>query len=130
MRLDTLGGLSICIGEPQNPTVKHDDGAWVGGWCEVFSSFISEETKMQRRAMVSPGLHSNMATGSELEFRWCALERKNSCLGAQFTQMVKNLPAMWESWVRPLGWEDSLEKGMAAHFQYSCLENPMDIEAC
>ena len=30
-------------------------------------------------------------------------------------QMVKNLPAMWETWVQPLGWEDPLEKGMATH---------------
>ena len=29
--------------------------------------------------------------------------------------MVKNLPAMWEKWVRPLGWEDPLEEGMATH---------------
>ena len=28
-------------------------------------------------------------------------------------QMVKNLPAMWETWVRSLGWEDPLEKSMA-----------------
>ena len=27
-------------------------------------------------------------------------------------QMVKNLPAMWGTWVRSLGWEDPLEKGM------------------
>ena len=30
--------------------------------------------------------------------------------------MVKNLPAMWETWVRSLVWEDSLEKEMATHF--------------
>ena len=30
-------------------------------------------------------------------------------------QMVKNLPAMQETWVQPLGWEDLLEKGMATH---------------
>ena len=30
-------------------------------------------------------------------------------------QMVKNLPAMLETWVRSLGWEDSLEKGMTTH---------------
>ena len=30
-------------------------------------------------------------------------------------QMVKNLPAMQETWVQPLGWEDPLEKGMATH---------------
>ena len=30
-------------------------------------------------------------------------------------QMVKNLPAIWETWVRSLGWEDSLEEGIATH---------------
>ena len=30
-------------------------------------------------------------------------------------QMIKNLPAMQETWVRPLGWEDPLEKEMATH---------------
>ena len=40
-------------------------------------------------------------------------------------QLVKNLPAMQETWIRSLSWEDLLEKEMATHFQYSCLENPM-----
>ena len=31
------------------------------------------------------------------------------------TQMVKRLPAMQETWVRSLGWEDPLEKEMATH---------------
>ena len=30
-------------------------------------------------------------------------------------QLVKNPPAMQETWVRPLGWEDPLEKGKATH---------------
>ena len=30
-------------------------------------------------------------------------------------QMVKNLPAMWETWVQSLGQEDTPEKGMATH---------------
>ena len=30
-------------------------------------------------------------------------------------QTVKNLPAMRETWVRSLGWEDPLEEGMATH---------------
>ena len=29
--------------------------------------------------------------------------------------MVKNLPAMRETWVRSLGWEDPLEEGMTTH---------------
>jgi len=30
-------------------------------------------------------------------------------------QLVKNLPAIWETWVGSLGWEDPLEKGKATH---------------
>ena len=30
-------------------------------------------------------------------------------------QLVKNPPAMWETWVQSLGWEDLLEKGKATH---------------
>ena len=30
-------------------------------------------------------------------------------------QRLKRLPAMWETWVQSLGWEDSLEKAMATH---------------
>ena len=41
---------------------------------------------------------------------------KHSCGDASMvTQMVKNLPTMWETWDRSLGWEDSLEKEMATH---------------
>ena len=40
-------------------------------------------------------------------------------------QVVKNLPAMLETWVQSLGWEDPLEKGMATH-SCSCLENLTD----
>jgi len=31
-------------------------------------------------------------------------------------QLVKNLSAMLETWVQPLGWEDILEKRRATHF--------------
>ena len=41
-------------------------------------------------------------------------------------QLVKNLPVLRETWVRSLGWENPLEKEMATHSQYSCLENSMD----
>ena len=30
-------------------------------------------------------------------------------------QLAKNLPAMWETWIQSLGWEDPLEVGMATH---------------
>ena len=41
-------------------------------------------------------------------------------------QKVKNPPAMWDTWVWSLGWEDILEKGMATHSCFLCLENSMD----
>ena len=40
-----------------------------------------------------------------LQYSWVSL----------VAQMVKNPPAMKETWVRPLDWEDPLEEGMATH---------------
>ena len=45
--------------------------------------------------------------------------------------MVKNPPAVWETKVQSLGWEDPLEKGSPGEgnpLQYSCLENPWTEE--
>ena len=39
-------------------------------------------------------------------------------------QLVKNLPAMRETWVRSVGWEDPPGGGHGNPLQYSCLENP------
>ena len=50
-------------------------------------------------------------------------ERLKVFLGAQ---LVKNLPAVQETWVRSLGWEDPLEKGTTHPLQYSGLGNSMD----
>ena len=43
---------------------------------------------------------------------------------------VKKLPAMWETWVRLLEWEDSLEKGMATHSSVLAWEIPWMEEPC
>ena len=40
--------------------------------------------------------------------------------------MVKSLPAMQETWVRSLDWEDSHGEGNSYPLQYSGLENSMD----
>ena len=54
-----------------------------------------------------PGLGSSPGEGIgyPLQYSWASPE----------TQMVKNPLAMWEIWVRSLGWEDRLEEGMATH---------------
>ena len=44
-------------------------------------------------------------TGYPLQHSWASL----------VAQLVKNPPAMWETWVLFLGWEDPLEKGKATH---------------
>ena len=41
-------------------------------------------------------------------------------------QTVKNLPAMWETWVWSLGWEDRLEEVMATHSSILAWRIPMD----
>ena len=41
-------------------------------------------------------------------------------------RLVKNLPAMRETWVQSWGWEDPLEKGKTYSLQYCSLENSMD----
>ena len=40
-----------------------------------------------------------------LQYSWASL----------VAQLVKNLPAMWETWIESLGWKDPLEKGKATH---------------
>ena len=63
-----------------------------------------------------PGLGSSPGEGIgyTLQYSWASL----------VAQTVKNPPAREKTWVRPLGWEDPLEKDIA--LQYSCLEKPMD----
>ena len=57
-------------------------------------------------------------TGYPLQYSWASL----------VAQLVKNLPVMRETWVQSLGWEDSLEKGMANHSKILAWRNPLDRE--
>ena len=41
-------------------------------------------------------------------------------------QAVKNLPAVWETWVLSLGWEDTLEEGMVTYSSILAWRIPMD----
>ena len=44
-------------------------------------------------------------------------------------QLVRNPPAMWETWVQSLGWEDPLEKGKATHSSILAWRIPWAIQA-
>ena len=51
----------------------------------------------------------------------------NAIFGASLVaQLVKNLPAVQETWVRSLGWEDLLEEGMAIHSSILAWRIPLD----
>ena len=94
------------------------------------------------RILLMPGsqdsqVHGDREVGKWAErFIWASrvpaekgaeLEGPTWDLGASLlAQLVKNLPAMWETWVRSLGWEDSLEKEKGYLLKYSDLENSMD----
>ena len=45
----------------------------------------------------------------------CLILRTFLPLVSLVSQLVKNLPAMWKTWIQFLGWEDPLEKEMATH---------------
>ena len=55
-----------------------------------------------------PGLGGSPREGKGylLQYSWASL----------VAQLVKNLPAMWETWIQSLGWKDPLEKEIATHF--------------
>ena len=49
-------------------------------------------------------------------------------------QLIKNPPVMWETWVQSLGWEDSLETGMATYssilaWRIPCTEEPGGLQS-
>ena len=51
------------------------------------------------------GRSAREGTGYPLQYSWASL----------VAQLVKNPPAMWETWVRSPGWKDPLKKGKATH---------------
>ena len=60
------------------------------------------------------GRSTGEGIGYPLRYSWASL----------VTQLVKKMPAMRETWVRSLGWEDSLEKGTATHSNILAWRSP------
>ena len=57
-----------------------------------------------------------MSNSGKMPLSWASL----------VAQTIKKLPAMWETWVQSLGWEDPLEEGMATHSSILAWRIPMD----
>ena len=62
------------------------------------------------------GRSSGRGHGNTLQYSWASL----------VAQIIKNLPAMQESCVQSLGWEDPLEEGMATHSSTLAQRIPKD----
>ena len=67
-----------------------------------------------------PGLgrSAGEGIGYSLQYSWAFL----------VAQSVKNPPAMWETWVQSIDWEDPLEKEMATHSSILAREIPLTEE--
>ena len=63
------------------------------------------------------GRSTGEGIGYPLQYFWASL----------VTQLVKNPPAMWETWIRPLGWEDPLKKGKATHSSILAWRTPWTV---
>ena len=77
------------------------------------SAYNAGDPSLIPRSGSSPG----EGIGYPLQYSWASL----------VAQTVKNPPAMRETWVQSLGWEDPLEEGMVTHFSILAWRiNPMD----
>ena len=85
--------------------------------------FPGKESDFNAGDLVSiPGLGSSPGEGIGYPLQYSRV--------SLVAQMVKNLPAMQETWVQSLGWEDPLEEGMATHSSILAGRIPMDRGAC
>ena len=55
--------------------------------------------------------------------------KPTNCWASLIAQLLKNLPALWETWVRSLGREDPLEKGKASHSSILAWRIPWTVQS-
>ena len=72
--------------------------------------------------------------GRQVVSKWTTVKMHGRCLpvgwmdgrASLVAQLVENLPVMWETWVRSLGWEDPLQEGTATYSSILAWRIPMD----
>ena len=70
------------------------------------AQFVKNPPAMQETPVIPRlGRFTREGIGYPLQCSWASL----------VAQLVKNLPAVWETWDWSLGWEDPLKKGMGLH---------------
>ena len=78
-------------------------------WTSLIAQLVKESAYNARDPGLIPGSgrSSGEGIGYPCQYSWASL----------MAQLVKNLPTVWETWVRSLDWEDPLEKGKTSEFQ-------------
>ena len=80
---------------------------------------------LKPRVQLNPEILLSSVYQERLTLHPCSHSRVLEMSGASLiAQLVKNLPAMQDTWVRFLGWEDPLEKEMATHSSTLAWEIP------
>ena len=109
---------------PQIPLLLHFYGLFLFKVINLGAFPLWASKEAHTKAVKATALHSD-SPGMSLcdlgHFMWPLWGHANLLLHqlshreAPVAQMVKNPPAMWETWVWSLGWEDPVEKGNATH---------------
>ena len=70
-------------------------------------------------SILGSGKPTGEGIGYPLQYSWASL----------VAQLVKNPPAMWETWVQPLGWENPLKKGQTTHSSILAWRIPWNVQS-
>ena len=91
---------------PFEPPRKPYKGNFINmGFAVVSDSKESSCNAGDSSSIPGSGRSTGEGIGYPLQYSWASM----------VAQLVRNTPAIWETWVRSLGWEDPLEKGTATH---------------
>ena len=74
------------------------------------------QIRPQHRSIPGSGRSAEEGVGYPLQYSWASL----------VAQLVKNPPAMWETWVQSLGWEVPLKEDRATHSSILAWRIPLD----
>ena len=93
------------------------------------SNFLAQKISWTEAGYSSWG-HKKLNKTEHIHTQCKIIHKYIYCWSSLVNQMVKNLPAMWETLVRALGWEDPLEEDMETHSVFLPGESLWTEEPC